>query len=191
MPGIQKICFLDISSHESSLNTLLQVCTVIGILSIFTFTFLSILLARWAVKPVDVAWQQQKQFVSDASHELKIPLKVMICNAELLQDTHTQEADTKQLTDNILASSHQMRHLVNSMLELARADNGQIRTNFSAVNISQITRNAVLQFEPVFYENNLSLQSKIIDGIMIEGSEQHLHQLIDILLDNAKKYSTP
>ena len=191
MPGIQKICFLDISSYESSLYTLLQICSIIGILSLFVFAFLSILLARWAVKPVDIAWQQQKQFISDASHELKTPLTVIISNAELLQDKNTVETDKKQLTDNILASSQQMRHLVNSMLELARADNGKIRTSFSNVNLSQIVQNAVLQFEPVFYENSLSLQSQIHDPITIEGSEQHLHQLIDILLDNAKKYSAP
>lgn len=191
LPGIQKFCLLDISSHTSSIYALMQVCIVIGFISMAAFLCISILLARWTVKPVAEAWQQQKQFISDASHELKTPLTVIISNAELLQSQQANTNNAKQLTDNILTSSQQMRHLVNGMLELARADNGQIRTSFTNINLSHVINDAILPFEPLYYENGLSLQSDVTEDIATYGSEAHLHQLIVILLDNAYKYSVP
>ena len=184
-----RIVFLDVSGNQQALTALLETSIFIGLLALAIFTFISILLARWAVKPVDLAWKQQKQFVSDASHELKTPLTVIINNAELLQ---SEECDTEsriQYSENILSGSRQMRDLVNGMLELARADNGQIRNTFCNVDLSQTVTEGTLGFEVLFFEQDLILQSDIEPGICVTGSSQHLRQLIDILLDNAQKYS--
>lgn len=184
-----RIVFLDVSGNQQALTALLETSIFIGLLALAIFTFISILLARWAVKPVDLAWKQQKQFVSDASHELKTPLTVIINNAELLQ---SEECDTEsriQYSENILSGSRQMRDLVNGMLELARADNGQIKNTFCNVDLSQTVTEGTLGFEVLFFEQDLILQSDIEPGICVTGSSQHLRQLIDILLDNAQKYS--
>ena len=187
----KKISFLDVSGNALALRSLLETSIVIGLLALTAFTIISILLARWAVKPVGQAWKQQKQFVSDASHELKTPLTVIINNAELLQSENCDTENRIRYSGNILAGSHQMRDLVNGMLELARADNGQIKQSFSQVNFSRIISESSLTFEALFYENGLILQSQIESGICLLGSSQHLRQLIDILLDNAQKYSAP
>jgi signal transduction histidine kinase len=79
------IVFSDISSEISTMQSLLRNCILIGLLAFFSFLLISILFARWAVKPVEDAWNQQRQFVSDASHELKTPLTVILTNAELLK----------------------------------------------------------------------------------------------------------
>lgn len=186
---VQKIVFLDISSQKAAMTSLWESCIVIGVLALGIFAFISILLARWAVRPVERAWQQQKQFVSDASHELKTPLAVILSNTELLQSAGSEE--TQKYTDNILASSTQMRHLVESLLELARGDNGQIRAAFSQVDLSKTVSDYVLPFEPLFFENGLMLESDITTGIYMQGSAGHLGQLVGILLDNAQKYSAP
>lgn len=86
------------------------------------FLGISILFAHWAVKPVDQAWKQQKQFVADASHELKTPLTVITTNAELLEYPDYDETMKAQFVQSILSMSHKMRELVESLLDLARID---------------------------------------------------------------------
>lgn len=189
--GIQILCFLDVSSQQLALSSLLQTSILTGIIALAAFAFISILLARWAVKPVDRAWQQQKQFVSDASHELKTPLTVILSNTELLQADDCDEESRQRFTGSIRSSAVQMRALVEGMLELARADNGQIRTSFADINLSKTVSDSVLPFEPVFFENGMILESVIEPDIQVNGSAQHLRQLTDILLDNARKYSDP
>lgn len=189
--GVQRLCFLDVSSQKSAIGSLLQTSLLTGLIALAAFAFISILLARWAVKPVDQAWQQQKQFVSDASHELKTPLTVIISNSELLQAPDCDAESRYRFANNILSASGQMRKLIEGMLELARADNGQIQTSFDKVDLSKIVSDGTLPFEPVFFENAMMLESDIEPDIFLNGSAQHLRQLIDILLDNARKYSAP
>ena len=190
-PSMQVIAFLDISSHQSTLISLVQVSITTTVIALAIFTLISILLAWWTVNPIDKAWKQQKQFVSDASHELKTPLTVIMSNAELLQNPDYDAENQQRFKNNILAGSRQMRQLVEGMLELARADNGQIQTHFDTVNMSKTVLDSLLPFEPVFYENGKTLHYAVAPDIQLHGSSQHLHQLTDILLDNAQKYSTP
>lgn len=187
--GISKLVFVDTSGHEAALVSLVETGALIGALSLMAFLGISILLARWAVGPVEKAWQQQKQFVSDASHELKTPLTVIMSNAELLQLPDYDEESKAQFSRNILTMSVQMRHLVESLLELARAD--RVRQDFTRVALSEVAEQAVLPFEPVLFEKGMRLESHIEPGIFLRGNARYLKQVADILLDNAAKYSAP
>ncbi len=189
--GGEYIIFADVSSEAATMRSLWRNCLVIGAVSLGVFFVISLLLARWAVRPVDRAWTQQKQFVSDASHELKTPLTVILTNAELLLDESYSAEDCRRFSDNILAMAHRMRTLVEGLLDLARADNGAVRAAFTDVDLSALAENALLPFEPVFFEKGLTLSSEIEKGVVCRGSEQHLRQVADILLDNAQKYSDP
>ncbi len=185
----QYYAFIDISSQSHTLSALIRTSVIIGISSLVAFLGISILLARWAVKPVQRAWQQQKQFVSDASHELKTPLSVIMSNAELLHNRSGTPEETARYSQNILAMSHKMRALVEGLLELARVDNGQIKKSFERLNYSALVCDAVLPFEPLFYEHGLLLESCITPDICVTGNAQYLRQTVEILLDNARKYS--
>lgn len=189
--GMQCFAFLDISSHQATLRTLLKTNGLVCFVSMAAFLLISALLARWAVKPVAKAWEQQKQFVSDASHELKTPLTVIMSNAELLQSPDCHEENRQQFTASILTMSRQMRHLVEGMLELARADNGKIKTSFTKLELGKLVSDSLLPFEPVFFEKGLFLESSISENVQVLGSTHHLRQVMDILLDNAGKYSAP
>ena len=187
----QTIVFLDISSQKATMTSLVKNCLFIGLLSLGAFFLVSLVLARWAIRPVEKAWTQQRQFVADASHELKTPLTVIMTNAELLQSPDYTQEERGRFTANILAMSHQMRGLVEGLLELARVDNGAVKTAFTTVNFTELICNALLPFEPVYFEKGLDLDSQVAPGLWVSGSQRHLSQVLDILLDNAAKYSTP
>lgn len=187
----KNIIFVDISGHVAALNSLVQSCVLVGAVALAAFFVISVLLARWAVKPVEVAWQQQKQFVSDASHELKTPLTVIMSNAELMQNPEFEPENKAQFASSILVMTKQMRNLVEGMLELARADNGQVKKTFARLDLSKVVEDTLLPFEPVFFENGLMLEADIQSDIWAKGSSEHLRQVLEILLDNAAKYSAP
>ncbi len=189
--GEQRIALVDISSHKATLATLLRVSIAVSIFSLGVFFVVSILLAHWAVRPVEDAWQKQRQFVSDASHELKTPLTVIMSNAELLQGDDWSSEEKGQFAKNILTVSHQMRHLVEGMLELARADNRQQTALFTPVDFSALISRTALPFEPVLFEKSIMLELSVAPDIQINGSENHLRQIVEILLDNAGKYACP
>ena len=185
-PRGQELVFADISSEQSTLKHLVQNCALIGTLCLAVFFGLSLLLARWAVRPVERAWEQQRQFVADASHELKTPLAVIMTNAELLQGL---DGGGGRFSENILTMSRQMRSLVERLLELARADNEGEQSRAAPVNYSALIENALLPFEPVFFEQGLELSVEIEPDIVVSGSEQRLRQMVETLLDNAQKYA--
>ena len=191
VPGMfnQQIVFVDISVHRAVLNSLVQSCLVAGAVALAAFLVISVLLARWAVRPVEKAWQQQKQFVSDASHELKTPLTVVMSNAELLQNPEFEPENKAQFVNSILVMSRQMRNLVEGMLELARVDNGQPKKTFEKMEFSREVEETLLPFEPMFFEKGLILESDIQQDILVQGSRKYLRQVLEILLDNAAKYS--
>jgi signal transduction histidine kinase len=183
--------FTDISSERATLSSLLKTCAGVGGVSLLIFLGISMALARWAVRPVEQAWSQQRQFVADASHELKTPLTVITTNAELLKDPALDAHERGRFVESILTMSAQMRGLVEGLLELARVDNGSAKMTFEPLDFSDLAEDAVMVFEPVFFEQGLTLESEITPDITLRGSRQHLKQVIDILLDNAQKYSSP
>ncbi len=190
-PFGQTLVFVDISSERATITSLVKSCIIIGLASFSAFLGLSFLLAGWAVRPVEKAWIQQKQFVADASHELKTPLTVIMTTAEILLGNNCDADQHSQMTESILAMSQQMRGLVDSLLELARVDAGFTKTVFSPIHFSTLASDAILPFEPLYFEQGLQLESSIEENIGVKGSFSQLKQVMDIFLDNALKYSTP
>lgn len=187
----ETIVFLDISGYKASLRSLVESSIGIGMISLAAFWVLSFFLARWSVKPVERAWVQQKQFISDASHELKTPLTVIMSNAELLQEEPDLPETTSRYAQNITAMSYQMKDLVEGLLELTRVDNGQVKNAFERVCLTELVNQALLEFEPVLFERGLLVGTEIQPEIWVKGSSRYLKQAVDILLDNAGKYSNP
>lgn len=185
------IVFSDTTTESATLRNLFSICLLIFFLTMGVFGGISILLANWMLRPVEAAWDQQRQFVADASHELKTPLSVIMANAELLESEDLPAEDRQQFSRNILSTTYQMRTLVENLLEMARVDNGTQNMQFSALDFSQLVNDAALSFQLLYEEKERQLHSTIPDGISLQGSERHLYQVLDVLLDNALKYSAP
>ena len=188
-PGVEHYIFSDASSERDTMLSLVQSCFFISILAFLGFLTLSIFLSRWAIRPVEEAWTQQIRFVADASHELKTPLTVITTNAELLQSTEYGEEEKTHFSAAILTMSRQMRGLVEGLLDLARVDSGVVHASMETFSLSELVEETMLPFEALFFEKSLTLVGEVDEGIYIKGSQSHLRQVMDILLDNAQKYS--
>ena len=181
------IVFADMSSELMTLHHLLKHSLIIGMAGFLLLLAISIWLSGWAVRPVERAWKQQKQFVADASHELKTPLTVILSNAELLEGAGLAEKPARW-SGNIHTEAEQMRTLVEQMLTLARADNGVRPAAMEPLNLSDVATDCVLAFEPVAFEAGKPLEERITADITVVGDADRLRRLISILLDNAVKY---
>ena len=190
-PDGEKYVFADTSSEQATLRSLLRTSILIGLGSLGVFFLLSLLLARWAVRPVEDAWTQQKQFVADASHELKTPLAVILTNAELLQSPDEDEAAKQKYASHVLTAARQMRALVSGLLDLARNDRESRPQVCEPFDWSRTVLEACLPFEPVFFERGLTFSYTVALGLSVSGDSEQLRRCVDILLDNAQKYTEP
>lgn len=184
----QRIAFVDISMEKNTLDDMARSFLQIGGVAVVILLGISALLAWWATRPVETALRQQRQFLSDASHELKTPLTVILSNAELLSGA-ALEPRPARWADNIHSEAGQMKALVEEMLTLARADNMPRTAVHTVQSLTDIVTDTVLSFEPVAFEAGKTLISQIADGVEVEGDGDKLRRLAGVLLDNAVKYA--
>ena len=182
--------FTDISGEIETVEEMVRNSALTWCLGFGGFLILSILLANWAIRPVEQAWEQQRQFVADASHELKTPLTVILTNAELLRE-RVEDGEQQQFADSVVTMSRQMRALVESMLQLARADSGQTAEERERLDWSALLEQTLLPFEPLYFEAGMNLETSIQPGITLTGNTVQLRRVAEILLDNALKYAAP
>ena len=145
--------------------------------------FASILLARWAIKPVENTLEEQRRFISDASHELKTPLTVINTNADVLKS----EIGENKWLGYIQSEAARMSKLVGDLLELSRMNHGGGLYEKKRFSLSGAVLGAVLPFESVVFEAHKNLDTDIEDNIFYTGDENRIKQLVVILLDNAIK----
>ena len=129
----------------------------------------------------------RRRFVSDASHELKTPLTVILSNAALLEAAPLEERPARW-TDNICSEAQRMKALVEEMLTLARADNMTHTAVLTEISLSDIAAGCALAFEPVAFEAGKPLEYHVTEGVTVLGDGDKLRRLLSILLDNAVKY---
>lgn len=182
-----RIAFVDVSMERTILRNLLASCLLIALTAVLPLLGLSVLLARWAVAPVERAWRQQRQFLSDASHELKTPLTVILSNADLLEAAGLEDRP-RRWADNIQSEARRMKALVEEMLTLARADSEAPAPVMEEASLSDAAADCALSFEPVAFEAGKPLRYEIAPDVRVQGDGVKLRRLVSILLDNAIKY---
>nr|WP_325301440.1 HAMP domain-containing sensor histidine kinase [uncultured Dysosmobacter sp.] len=182
-----RLAFVDTSMERAVLREMMGSYLVIAAGALALLLGVSVLLSRWATRPVEKAWRQQRQFLSDASHELKTPLTVILSNAELLEGA-ALEGRPARWADNIHSEARQMKSLVEEMLTLARSDDMGPSAVLTEVSLSDVADDCALAFEPVAFEAGKPLEDQIAGDVSVLGDRDKLRQLLSILLDNAIKY---
>ena len=181
--GYTLVTFMDNTVVNESALTLFRYTLIFGGVALVLFFFLSVFLARKIVNPLEESYQKQKQFISDAGHELKTPVSVVSANAELL----SRELGDNQWLQNIQYENERMGMLVGQLLDLARTEDAT--PQMEHVDFSRLVSGEALPFESVAFEKGFSLHTNITNGIAVIGNSTQLKQIVSILLDNAIRHS--
>lgn len=182
--GYTLVAFMDNTVSEGGLKTMMRTALIVGGVSLVVLFFVAALLAKEIIRPLEENDAQQKQFISDASHELKTPLAVISTNAELL----SRELGQNEWLSNIQYENDRMGKLIKQLLDLSSAENKNV--SMDALDFSRVVTGEVLVFETIAFEKGKTLQSSIDEGILLTGNKNQLAQVISVLLDNAVNHAT-
>ena len=147
------------------------------------------LLSGWAVRPMAKAWDMQRQFVADASHDLKTPLTVILSNSELLRQ-QGESGDSPEL-DRIQSAGKRMKDLVQKMLTLARMEDDPNRGAWESMDLSDMVMETALAFEAAAFEKGLTIEENVESDLVVKGNRAQVQSVVECLLDNACKYAAP
>lgn len=181
--GYVLVAFLDNTVMLENIGTLLNYTLIFGGVALVLLFFLARFLAGRIVGPLEESYKRQKQFISDAGHELKTPVAVINANAEIL----SREIGENQWLSNIQYENERMSALITQLLELARTE--QVVPSMEELDFSRLVCGELLPFESVAYDKGVGLAADIGENIHIWGNSVQLKQLTSILLDNAISHS--
>lgn len=178
------VAFMNNTIMQESMTTLVRYTLVYGAIALVLFFLLSIHLARRIVEPLEESYTKQRQFISDAGHELKTPVAVITANTEILE----KEIGPSKWIANIQYETERMGSLVTQLLELARTENVRLET--TDLDYSHLVCGEILPFESIAFENGITLEYDITDNLHVNGNRAQLTQLTGILIDNAIRHCT-
>ncbi|HIV03008.1 MAG TPA: GHKL domain-containing protein [Candidatus Aphodoplasma excrementigallinarum] len=179
------IVFIDRSSQlEGGLSFLLVSCFV-GAAALLVMLFFVSVFSKWAIRPVAESMEKQKQFITDAGHELKTPLSIIAANADVLE----LQSGSSEWLDSIRGQISRLNKLVNDMLTLSKMDEEGAAPPLTQLDVSAAVRQAAEPFAALAEANGKTLEINIQPNLSINGNAEQLRQLVSILLDNAVKYA--
>ncbi len=189
------LAFADAGS-ASGWKSLAATLALVGVGVVVAFFFISILFSRWALRPAEQAWRSQRQFIADASHELKTPLTVILADSSIALG-HPDETvqSQRQWIEGIQREGRRMQRLVEDMLALAKHDaaeagalEGSLKQR-EPVDLSDAAQRAALQFEAVAFERGVLIEDRCQSGVCIDGVRGDIERVLGVLVDNACKYA--
>ena len=179
------VIIIDISKDIGMMKNLLISSLIIILLSIVFVSVFTYFLSKWAIRPVQTAFENQQRFISDASHELKTPLTVISANADVLES----EIGENKWLSNIKTQSVIMNELVHDLLNLAKLDETRDDMMVSEFDLSSVVLSKALEFECTAFEQGKTFEQNIADSITYKGNEDSIKHLVTILIDNAIRHS--
>lgn len=182
------ITFLDITDSLKTLSNLLKIFIAVGIATLLVILLLSLIFANRAIKPVAEAWERQRRFVADASHELKTPLAIITANydALLANKNETIESQT-QWFDYMKIGTDRMSRLIDELLRLEQSEDASFRSE--SLDFTTLVQESLQAFEAMLMVKSLSVTTQLEPGVTVTSDQVSLTQLLSILLENAVKYS--
>lgn len=188
------IVLVDTTQRDEALKSQAISLSVIFLGAMLALFAASWWLSTWALSPVEDAWDRQRRFIADASHELKTPLAVILANTQILQKDDSIPEDSMRWINSTSDEATHMSELVNELLELARADEATQAGSSSVmaltdIDLSEMVNTATLEFDAVAFERGCLIESEVEPDIHVKGDRTWLARAVRILIDNATKYA--
>lgn len=189
-----RLAFVHTEARDRAISMQLAINVAIFLGAILVVYIVVRLGVRATVRPVEQAWDHNRRFISDASHELKTPLSVIISNLEIMQRDGATSQQNRQWLSAALDEAKRMRQLIESLLTLAQGDEQQAAgldqtVNFTCFDISELLHELILDLEVLAFEHGHTFESIIDDHLMVKADQTHIKQVMLILIDNAIKYA--
>lgn len=181
---VTDIIFLDCKENQEFYQLVVTLTVSVSVLLTMLITIIFIIASKRVVRPFEVNSQRQKQFITDASHELKTPLSIISANAEVLQ----YKGEQNEWLQNIVDQTKRMGKLINQLLILAKLDEVQEKNDRQDVDMKELVEKAVEPFDEVLERKNVALNMELEDNLQIHANREQMEQLMTILMDNAAKY---
>lgn len=185
---LYKIAFLDITDSSRTLTQLLITFTLVGVGMLIVLFGVSIYFANRSIRPIEESWSKQKQFVADASHELKTPLAIISANTEalLLNGEETVKSQEKWI-GYIRSETGRMAKMIGDMLYLAKVEDAYEEQ--APFDLSHTILDIIASMEAAIFEKGIKLTQRIEPGMIVKGDGERMGRVVLILLDNAVKYT--
>lgn len=185
-----KIALISRELQINMLNNLLKVFLIVGSISLFLLFYISVYLTNKTIKPIKESFEKQKQFIADASHELKTPLAIIRTNTSVITSNKDKTVESQIKWVNYISNQvDRMAKLIDDMLSLTKIDSNKVMEKKSSFDFSKVLDSILLGFEAVVFENNIILETEIQDNINLKANKEEIKKLCSILLDNALKYT--
>lgn len=184
-PQIQTFINEENERVDTHVKTTIVISIVASAISLIAIYWVSKKVSGAIVKPVYDTFEKQKQFISDASHELKTPLAVIEANADVLEN----EVGSNKWLTYIQKETESMDKLINELLLLAKVENVDDVKNYEKFNLSTQIETSTAIFESMAYEKQTRIISNIQNDIYINGNKQDFEHIVSTLVDNAIKHS--
>lgn len=179
------IVFLDASEEIFSYLRVLLVSILIGLICWFLMLVLVLVLAKKAIRPIAENIEKQRQFVTNAGHEIKTPLAIILSNTDAMELYNGASKWSKNIREQIT----RLNGLMKNLLMLARMDEGMVEQTISDFSLSEMLNESVDYFVPAIELKKIALSLDIQTDILLSGNQEQIAQVISILLDNAVKYT--
>ncbi|MHB8062422.1 MAG: sensor histidine kinase [Ruminiclostridium sp.] len=188
--GGYRISFLDITDSMDTLRNLALTFIIVGFAMLAVIFFISLIFANRSIKPVSEAWEKQRQFVADASHELKTPLSIINANYDVLLSNKNETIISQiKWLEYMKVGTDRMANLINSLLSLAKMENENVEINKTSFNISEKVCEILQSMEAAVCEKGITLSQSIEPNIIVNNDMELVTQVFTILYDNAIKYT--
>lgn len=185
-----KIALISRELQINMLNNLLKVFLIVGSISLFLLFYISVYLTKKTIKPIKESFEKQKQFIADASHELKTPLAIIRTNTSVITSNKDKTVESQIKWVNYISNQvDRMAKLIDDMLSLTKLDSNKVMEEKSSFDFSKVLDSILLGFEAVVFENNIILETEIQENVNLKSNKEEIKKLCSILLDNALKYT--
>ena len=181
----QLMIFLDTSAQQESIVTVLLISLGVGFLCWLAMLLLVVLLSRRAIAPIAENIEKQKQFVTNAGHEIKTPLAIILANTDAMELHNGQSKWTK----NIRAQAERLNELMKHLLTLSRTDEEGVVLPMSDFSLNLLVEEALDLHSELAHSRQLNILTQLQPSLILKGNRDSIMQLVSALLDNACKYT--